>query len=113
MDGPAKRVDEIIRRRQASRQDAQSDPESERKQSAFGTHSSLPDSASPSAARKRTHLDRLAPLQALQHLLKPLPVDRLRMVKVELAIERELELGGVVPLVERVLREDQDVRDVI
>jgi hypothetical protein len=60
-----------------------------------------------------TDLDGLAPSKAFEHLLKSLPVDRVRVVKVELASERELELMSVMPLVERVLRENDDVGDVV
>lgn len=74
-------------------------------------------SATPSQVsletRAGTHLNTLPSSQAAQNLLKQLPVNSVWMVKVELALERGVELGLVVASVERVLGEDHDVGDVV
>lgn len=63
--------------------------------------------------RAGTHLNTLPSSQAAQNLLKQLPVNSVRMVKVELALERGVELGLVMTSVERILGEDHDVGDVV
>lgn len=103
----------------AGKGDAQR-PTSGKGQHEVGLSSKLgsPFSAANLAVRPRTRrictdLHSLAPPQTPKDLLESLPVNRVRVVKVELAPKRQLELVLIMPLVERILREDNDVGDVI
>ena len=65
------------------------------------------------ATRQQTDLHAVPQPQLLEHLLEQSEINGARMIKVELVRERKCDLLLVVVAVERVLREDQHVWDVV